>query len=101
MAFPLLILSDLTPSWAATCSNRNLAADKDKDKDEPPQLVSGGFEGGDTMAAMCIERMDSKGAAAGPTVICNKMSGRTCSVWAEVKQPVTGHLVPIRHLSST
>ncbi len=34
--------------------------------DEPPQLVSGkyadegGFEGGDTMAAMCIERMERK-----------------------------------------
>ncbi len=25
--------------------------------DEPPQLVSGCFEGGDTMAAMCIERI--------------------------------------------
>ncbi len=98
MAFPLLILSDLALSWAATCSNSNLAADEDKDNDE---LVSGGFEGGDTMAAMCIERMDSKGAAAGPTVICNKMSGLTCRVRAEVKQPVTGHLVPIRQLSST
>jgi hypothetical protein len=70
MTFPLLILSDLTPSWAATRSNRNLAADEDKDDDEPPQLVSGCFEGGYTMAAMCIERMERKGAAAGPAVIC-------------------------------
>jgi hypothetical protein len=58
MAFPLLILSDLTPSCAATRCNSNIAADEDKDDDEPPQLVSGGFEGGDTMAAMCIERME-------------------------------------------
>ena len=36
----------------------------------PPQLVSGCFEGGDTMAAMVIERMERKGAAAGPPVIC-------------------------------
>jgi hypothetical protein len=70
MAFQLLILSDLTPSWAATRSNRNLAADEEKDDDEPQQLVSRGFEGGDTMAAMCIERMKSKGAAAGRAVIC-------------------------------
>jgi hypothetical protein len=41
-----------------------------EDDDEPPQLVSGCFEGGDTMAAMCIERMARKGAAAGPPVIC-------------------------------
>jgi hypothetical protein len=41
-----------------------------EDDDEPPQLVSGCFEGGDTMAAMCIERMERKGAAAGPPVIC-------------------------------
>jgi hypothetical protein len=41
-----------------------------EDDDEPPQLVSGGFKGGDTMAAMCIERMERKGAAAGPPVIC-------------------------------
>jgi hypothetical protein len=67
------------------------------DEEEPPQLVSDGFEGGDSMAAMCIERMERKGAAAGPPVIC-------CAhvqVWAGVKQPVTGHLVPIRQLSST
>jgi hypothetical protein len=31
------------------------------DDDEPPHLISGGFEGGDTMAAMCIERMERKG----------------------------------------
>jgi hypothetical protein len=41
-----------------------------EDDDEPPQLVSGCFKGGDTMAAMCIERMERKGAAAGPPVIC-------------------------------
>jgi hypothetical protein len=41
-----------------------------KDDDEPQQLVSGCFEGGDTMAAICIERMERKGAAAGPPVIC-------------------------------
>jgi hypothetical protein len=41
-----------------------------EDDDKPPQLVSGCFEGGDTMAAMCIERMERKGAAAGPPVIC-------------------------------
>ncbi len=47
-----------------------------EDDDEPQQLVSGeyadedGFEGGDTMAAMCIKRMERKGAAAGPPVIC-------------------------------
>jgi hypothetical protein len=41
-----------------------------EDDDEPPQLESGGFEGSDTMAAMCIERMERKGAAAGPPVIC-------------------------------
>jgi hypothetical protein len=41
-----------------------------EDDDEPPQLVSGGFEGGDTMASVCIERMECKGAAAGPPVIC-------------------------------
>jgi hypothetical protein len=40
------------------------------DDNEPPQLVSGGFEGSDTMAAMCIERMKSKGTAAGSPVIC-------------------------------
>ena len=54
-----------------------------EDDDEPPQLVSGdvppqlvsGDEppqlvGGDTMAAKCIERMERKGASAGPPVIC-------------------------------
>ncbi len=41
-----------------------------EDDDEPPQLVSGGFEGGDTMASVCIERMERKGAAAGPPVFC-------------------------------
>jgi hypothetical protein len=41
-----------------------------EDDDEPPQLVSGCFEGGDTMAAMCIRRMERKGAATGPPVIC-------------------------------
>jgi hypothetical protein len=41
------------------------------------------------MGAMCIERMEHKGAAAGPPVIC----GLTCRVWAGVKQPATGHLV--------
>ncbi len=40
------------------------------DDEEPLQLVSGGFEGGDSMAAMCIERIERKGAAAGPPVIC-------------------------------
>jgi hypothetical protein len=40
------------------------------DDEEPQQLVSGGFEGGDTVATMCIERMERKGAAAGPPVIC-------------------------------
>ncbi len=73
MAFPLPIPSDLAPSCAATCCNRNLAADEDDD--EPPQLVSPGFEGGDTMAAMCIERMEREGAAAGPPVTC----------WAQVQ----------------
>ncbi len=134
MAFPLLILSDLTPSYAATCSNSNLAArdcsavaltrietdgsespmrpltvqqvstgtgwtsltvhqapalptarstrtgvpvkhapglhSSSEDDDKPQQLVSCGFKGGDTMAAMCIERMESKGTAVGPLVIC-------------------------------
>jgi hypothetical protein len=41
-----------------------------EDDDEPPQLVSDCFEGGDTMAAMCIERMERKGTAAGSPVIC-------------------------------
>ncbi len=41
-----------------------------EDDDEPPQLVSGFLEGGDTMAARRIERMEHKGAAAGPPVIC-------------------------------
>ncbi len=41
-----------------------------EDDEELPQLVSCCFEGGDTMAAMCIERMERKGAAAGPPVIC-------------------------------
>jgi hypothetical protein len=125
MAFPLLILSYLSPSCAAT--SRNLAADdcsalaleriepdrsptrqfplhqvltgtgwtsltmhqapalqtapsartgvpvkhaqglhsSSEDDDKLPQLVSCGFEGGETMAAMCIERMESKAAAAG------------------------------------
>ncbi len=71
MAFPLPILSDLAPSCAAT--HCNFAADEDNN--EPQQLVSAGFEGGDTMAAMCIERMEREGAAAGPTVIC----------WAQVQ----------------
>ncbi len=70
-----------------------------EDDDEPPQLVSGGFEGGDTMTAMCtgIERMERKGGAAGPPVIC----------WAHVQglgrgqTASKGHLVPIRQLSST
>jgi hypothetical protein len=51
------------------------------DDDEPLQLVSGGFEGGDTMAARVIERMESKGASAGPPVIC----------WAHVKGLGRGH----------
>ncbi len=34
------------------------------------QLVRGSFEGGDSMAAMCIYRMERKGAAAGPPAIC-------------------------------
>jgi hypothetical protein len=129
MAFPLLILSDIIPFCAATCSNRHLVADdcaavaleriepdgspmrpiplhqvstgssltvhqapslptapsirtwvpvkqaqglhsSSEDDYEPQQLVGGCFEGGDTMAAMCIERMESKGSAAEPTVIC-------------------------------
>ena len=45
-----------------------------KDDDEPPQLVSGDeppqLLGGDTMAARVIERMERKGASAGPPVIC-------------------------------
>jgi hypothetical protein len=41
-----------------------------EDDDGPLQLVIGCFEGGDTMAAMCIERMECKGEAAGPPVIC-------------------------------
>ena len=45
-----------------------------KDDDEPPQLVSGDeppqLVGGDTMAAGVIERMERKGASAGPPVIC-------------------------------
>jgi hypothetical protein len=128
MAFPLLILSDITPSCAATHHNHNLVADdcaavaleriepdgsptrpfplhqvstgssltvhqapalptahssrtgvpvkhaqglhsSSEVDDEPPQLVSGGFEGGNTMAAMCLKRMERKGAAAGPLVI--------------------------------
>jgi hypothetical protein len=126
MAFPLLILSDLTPSCAATRSNSNLVADdctamaleriepdgsptrpfpphqvstglgwtsltvhhapalptapsartgvpvkhalglhsSSKEDEEPPQLVSCGFKGGDT-----IERMERKCASAGPPVI--------------------------------
>ncbi len=40
------------------------------DDEEPQQLVSGGFEGGDTMTTMCIKSMERKGAAAGPPVIC-------------------------------
>jgi hypothetical protein len=36
----------------------------------PQQLVRGSFEGGDTMATMCTERMEGKGEAAGPPVIC-------------------------------
>ncbi len=35
-----------------------------EDDDEPQQLVSGCFEGGDTMATMCIERMERKGTLA-------------------------------------
>ncbi len=50
------------------------------------------------MVAMYFERMERKGAAAGPPVIC---WAHTCRVWAGVKQPITGHLVPIRQLSST
>jgi hypothetical protein len=56
---------------------------------ESQQLVSCCFEGGDTMAAMCIKRMEGKGAAAGPPVIC----------WAHVqglgrvKQQVTGPIL--------
>jgi hypothetical protein len=155
MAFPLLILSHITPSCAATRRNRNLVAgdctavaleriepdgsslhqvstgsslnvhqapalptapstrtgvpvkhaqglhSSSNDDDEPPQLVTGCFEGGDTMAAMCIERMERKGAAAGPPVIC----------WAHVQGLGRGQaasygapsrdLVPIRQLSST
>jgi hypothetical protein len=143
IAFPLLILSDLTPSCAAT--RRNLAADDctgvalerikpegsptrrfplhqvrtgpgwtsltvhqapalptapsartgiplkhalglhSLSEDDTPFLVRGRrrattagnlsagegvFKSGDTMAAMCIEGMESKGAAAGPPVIC-------------------------------
>ncbi len=47
-----------------------------EDDDEPPQLVSAeyadedGFEGGDTMAAMCIKCLERKGAGAGPPVMC-------------------------------
>ena len=45
-----------------------------KDDDEPPHLVSGDeppqLVGGDTMAAGVIERMERKGASAGPPVIC-------------------------------
>jgi hypothetical protein len=124
MAFPVLILSHITPSCAATRRNRNLVADdcaavaleliepdgsplhqvstgsslnvhqapalptapsartgvpvkhaqglhsSSEDDDEPQELVSGGFEGGDTMAAMCIECMERKGAEAGPPVVC-------------------------------
>ncbi len=32
---------------------------------------------------------------------CNNLIGHTCRVWAGVRQPVTGRLVPIRQLSST
>ncbi len=47
-----------------------------EDNNKPQQLVSGeyadegGFEGGDTMAAMCIERMECKCTAKGQPVIC-------------------------------
>ncbi len=89
----MLLLSDIIPFCAATRRNHNLVAapalptapsartgipvkqaqglhSSSENDDEPPQLVSGCFEGGDTMAAMCIERMERKGAAAGPPVIC-------------------------------
>jgi hypothetical protein len=58
MAYLLLIPSDLVPSCAATCSNSNISADDSEEDDQPPQLVSGCFEGGDTMAAMCIKADD-------------------------------------------
>jgi hypothetical protein len=63
-----------------------------EDDDEPPQLVSGGFEGGDTMASSAWS------ARAQPQQGLLLFAGRTCRVWAGVKQPVTGHLVQIRQL---
>jgi hypothetical protein len=62
-----------------------------EDDDEPQQLASGGFEGGDTMAAMVIERMERKGAAERPPVIClAHVQGL-----GRAKQPVTGHLAKL------
>ncbi len=82
------LLSDIIAFCAAIRRNRNLVAapalptapsarngipvkqaqglhSSSEDDDEPPQLVSVCFEGGDTMAAMCIERMERKGAQQG------------------------------------
>ncbi len=58
-----------------------------EDDDEPQQLVIVGFEGGDTMAAMCIERIERKGAAAGPPVnfwahVQGLGRGQAASYWA-------------------
>jgi hypothetical protein len=50
-----------------------------EDDDEPPQLVSGGFEGGDTMAAMCIERMERNLQGHSIRTSCNLLGARAGS----------------------
>jgi hypothetical protein len=53
------------------------------------------------MAAMCIKHMEHKPATRVQHQDLLQFAGRTFRVWAGVKQPVTGHLVPIRQLRST